>query len=138
MKKVLFVLAFLGFITNVNYASPNRVLIDKKEAISVKDYKKQMKKQQKIERKKAKLKKKLGKLEQKLQKKMKKKGIKATSANSVWDDSNFKLGALIGLGGLLLTILGFLPILGGIFGVIGVIMLVVGLGIMIWTLIDSY
>ena len=134
MKKALILSLLFVFAANtVTIALPNRPLKEKTEAVSSKALKKAQKQEQKWNKKKEKLDKKLKKIEKKLAKK----GIKATQASSVWNDETFKLGALIGLGGLLLTILGVLPILGGIFTFIGTLMLLVGLGLMIWVLIDS-
>jgi len=130
---LLFILCTFLWST-LGTAMPTKPHTAKEEIISVKAAKKEAKAQKKLEKKEAKLEKQLKKIEKKLVKK----GIHKTEARSVWDDETFKLGALVALGGLLLTILGALPILGGIFALIGGLMLIVGIGLMIWVLIESY
>ncbi len=137
MKKSF--LSFILFIFLMNFigtAMPTRPnTTHQEEIISVKAAKKVEKAQKKLDKKEAKLEKRIKKIKQKLAKK----GIQKTEAGrSVWQDDTFKLGALIALGGLLVTILGALPILGGIFSLIGGLMLIVGIGLMIWILIESY
>lgn len=127
MKKSL-VLLFLGFFlinTMValapNAAAPNPKGLTKKE----------IRKAEKTTKKEAKLKKKMKKLEKKLAKK----GYAA--AGSVWEDDTFRLGALIALGGLVIRLFAFLPFIGGIISLIGTLILLLGIGIMIWVLIDG-
>ena len=92
--------------------------------------KKQQRQEQRQQKKAAKWEKKMQKWEAKAAKKGKARG------SSLWDDDTFRLGALIALGGLAIRLFAFLPFLGGIFNLIGTLVLLVGLGIMIWVLID--
>ncbi len=137
MKKSLLLFSLFFFLTSaITWALPTtKPLLEKTEAVSAKAQKKAQKQQEKWQKKKIKLEQKF----QKLEKKLSKKGIKTTQGrrNGLWDDDTFRLGALIALGGLLLTILRILPILGGIFGLIGGIMMIAGVGLMIWVLIES-
>jgi len=108
-------------VQGVNSSAPNAKVITKKEQ-------KQVQKQQK---KAAKWEKKMKKWEAKLAKKG------AAKGSSLWDDDTFRLGALVALGGLAIRLFAFLPFIGGIFSLIGTLVLLVGLGIMIWVLIDG-
>lgn len=136
MKKSILLLCLLSVMTTtISFAVPNRPTKEKTEAVSAKALKKLKKQEAKMEKKTTKLEKRLKKLDKKLTKR----GIHSSEAvNRVWDEDNFKLGALLALGGLLLTILGVLPILGGIFAFIGGLMMVIGVVLMIWVLIQSY
>lgn len=89
------------------------------------------KKERKLERRKAKLEKRIAKFQKKMQKKGKAQGT------GVWEDDTFRFGAMIALGGLLLRLLAFIPLLGGLLSTIGFLILVLGLGIMIWVLIKD-
>ena len=133
MKKSCFLLFLFVFLFSPdNFALPNRPM---NRATTVEVYSKENKKQNKATRKKAKIQNKLKKLERKLEKK----GMKRVeAAGSVWDDDTFKLGAIVALGGLLLTVLGVLPVLGGVFTFIGTLMMIAGIALMIWILIESY
>ena len=86
---------------------------------------------EKAEKKQAKLEKRL----QKLEKKLAKKGI--GNGQNLWDNDNFRLGAYIALGGLVLRLLAFIPLLGGIISLIGTLIFLIGLGLMVWTIIDK-
>jgi Flp pilus assembly protein TadB len=79
------------------------------------------------------------KLEQRLEKfkaKMKKKGITAEQEiTSVWDDSRFKLGALLLLGAIALGIVGALGILSGLFNFVAGLLALAGIILVIWALV---
>lgn len=70
----------------------------------------------------------------KIEKKLEKKGY--ATGSGIWDDDTFKLGALIALGGLVIRLFAFLPFIGGLFSLIGSLVFLVGIGIMIWVLIE--
>jgi len=128
MKKTIILLVlglffFQSLATAVSPNTPNAALI-KTSVI-------QQKEEKKLARKKAKLEKRIDKV----RKKMDKKGI--AKGTGVWDDDTFRLGAMIALGGLLLRLLAFIPFLGGILSLIGFLILVLGIGIMIWVLIKD-
>jgi len=127
MKK-LFICVLLGFLLpNMHLLAVKPATAPVKPEVSKKEQR-QLEKQQK---KQAKWEKRIKKIEKKLAKK----GYAA--GGSVWDDDNFKLGALIALGGLVVRLFAFLPFIGGIFSLIGTLILLLGLGIMIWVLIDG-
>lgn len=94
-----------------------------------------IKKEQRVTKKQLKKKARLEKRVKKLEKKLEKKGY--AKGNSAWDNDTFRLGALIALGGLVVRLFAFLPFIGGIFSLLGTLILLVGLGIMIWVLIDG-
>ncbi len=129
LKMILFLM--IGLLYSIpNYAvkpsaAPLEVKADKEIA------KEEAKKALKQEKKQKKLEKRIHKIEKRLAKKG-----KAKAGRGLWDNENFRLGAYIAIGGLLLRVLSFIPLLGGIISLIGTLIFLVGLGIMIWVLID--
>ncbi len=130
MKKKIFLFLIIGLLYSIpNYAvkphiAPEKTTVNKKRA------KKEAKQAIKFEKKQQKIEKRFKKIEKRLAKKGQAKG------GNLWDDDNFRLGAYIAIGGLLLRLLAFIPLLGGIISLIGTLIFLVGLGIMVWVLID--
>ena len=110
--------------------TPERVEVDSKRADKMS--KAAVKRKEKAAKRKA-------KLEQRLEKfkaKMKKKGITAEQEiTSVWDDSRFKLGALLLLGAIALGIVGALGILSGLFNFVAGLLALAGIILVIWALV---
>jgi len=132
MKKKIFIFLTIGLLYSIpNYAvKPNVAPLEK--AADKKASKKEEKQALKIEKKQKKFEKRFQKLEKRLAKKGQAKG-----GLGIWDNENFRLGAYIAVGGLLLRLLSFIPLLGGIISFIGGLIFLVGLGIMIWVWIDE-
>jgi len=128
MKKIITYLLFGAILTFSNslYAV-NSAPLPVKEKLTKKEEKKLEKQQKKAAKWEKRMK--------KLKKKLEKKGL--ATGGGVWDDDTFRLGALIALGGLLIRLFAFLPFIGGIFSLIGSLVFLVGLGIMIWVLIEG-
>ena len=127
MKKIITYLIFGAILTLSNnlyavHSAPTPV----KEELTKKEQKTQLKQQKKAAKWEKRMK--------KIGKKLEKKGY--ATGSGVWDDDTFRLGALIALGGLVIRLFAFLPFIGGIFGLIGSLVFLVGLGIMIWVLIE--
>ncbi len=131
MKLKITLFLMIGFLYSIpNYAvKPNSTPLEVK--VEEKASKKETRKVLKQEKKQKKLEKRIQKIEKRLAKKGKAKGGKG-----LWDNENFRLGAYIAIGGLLLRVLSFIPLLGGIISLIGTLIFLVGLGIMIWVLVD--
>ncbi len=131
MKMKIFLFLMVALLYSVpNYAvKPNSPTVEVKikEEVSKQETKEALK----LEKKQ----KKIVKRFQKIEKRLAKKGI-AKGGQGIWDNENFRLGAYVAVGGLILRIFSFIPLLGGIFSLIGSIIFLVGLGIMIWALID--
>jgi len=94
---------------------------------------KSMKDLDKEANRKARLEKRLQKFEQKLNKRMKR---AESQVSNMWDDSRFKLGALLILGAIGLGILGALGILSGLFNFIAGLLALAGIILVIWALVD--
>lgn len=91
-----------------------------------------LKKEQKRTKRKAKLKKRLAKFKAKWAKK----GINTENkVNSVWDDTRFRIGALLLIGAIALGILGAIGILSGLFNFVGGILALAGIILVIWALV---
>jgi len=131
MKKKIFLFLIFGLLYSIpNYAvKPNITPVETKA--NKKSSKKEVKQALKFEKNQKKIEKRFQKLEKRLAKKAKAKG-----GRNLWDEDNFRLGAYIAIGGLILRLLSFIPFLGGIISFIGALIFLVGLGIMIWVLID--
>lgn len=132
MKRVL-LLGLLGlflFNTTIVFAiKPTSSGLEEAKApveLSLKD-------QEKVARRKAKLEKRLNKMEQKI----KKRALRGEAVESdMWDDSRFKLGALLVLGAIALGLLGALGILSGLFNFVAGLLALAGIILVIWSLVD--
>ena len=132
MKKKFFLCLMIGLLYSLpNYAVKPPVAPIETETRVNKASKKEMKEAVKAEKKQKKFEKRFKKIEKRLAKKAKAKG-----GQGLWDNENFRYGAYIAIGGLLLRVLSFIPLLGGILSLIGFLIFLIGLGIMIWVLID--
>lgn len=128
---------FLVFISTMAFAiHPNKVVDTKQtEEISPLDLSvdKSIDDLSKDERRRAKLEKRFQKFEKKINKKLKR---SESQISSMWDDSRFKLGALLILGAIGLGILGALGILAGLFNFIAGLLALAGIILVIWALVD--
>jgi len=127
-KVLLILLACLAYSIPNFAVKPVSIVAKEESQLS----KKEIKQIEKAEKKKAKFEKRLKKIEKKLAKK----GI-AKGNQNLWDNDNFRLGAYIAIGGLVLRLLGFIPLLGGIISLIGTLIFLIGLGLMVWTILDK-
>ena len=120
-----------GWVPLKSVASKNQELdTEHMEAFDAKAFKKE----QKRTKRKAKLEKRLEKFKAKWEKK--KKGINAESkTSSVWDDTRFRIGALLLIGAIGLGILGALGILSGLFNFVGGILALAGIILVVWALV---
>jgi len=131
MKKIIILLVLGLFIFHAPSIAVTPTVPNSMEVIHSETEASQLKSQKKLERKRAKFTKRIDKF----RKKMEKKGM--AQGAGVWDDDTFRLGAMIALGGLLLRLLAFIPLLGGLLSSIGFLILLIGVGIMIWVLIKK-
>ena len=134
MKRILsfsLIFCFLGFTPSASAWVPYKAIGEKVEI-----QERKLKKIEKAERKKAQRK---AKLEQRLEKfkaKLKKKSINAEQqVSSIWDDSRFKLGALLILGAIGLGIISALGILSGLFNFLAGLLALAGIILVIWALV---
>lgn len=95
--------------------------------------KEDLRKQARMERRQARLEKRLQRLEARLANKMEKK-----AAPSVWDESRFRIGAILIGGAIVLGILAAIIGGAGFLGVIAGLAALAGLVLIIWSLIEYY
>ena len=132
MKRVLFIslLGLFLFNTTVVFAIKPTISDLKNSESSVEL---SLKTEKKVAKRKAKLEKRLGKMEQKI----KKRALRGEAAESdMWDDSRFKLGALLVLGAIGMGLLGALGILSGLFNFVAGLLALAGIILVIWSLVD--
>ena len=132
MKKKVFLFLIIGLLYSIPNYAVKPIAAPVETTVNKKTSKKEVKQALKIQKKQKKIEKRFQKLEKRLSKKANAKG-----GRNVWDEDNFRLGAYIAIGGLLLRLLSFIPFLGGIISFIGALIFIVGLGIMVWVLIDG-
>ncbi len=127
MKKAITYLLFGALMVfSNNLYGVKSAPVPVKEKLSKKEQKKLLKQEKKAVKWEKRMK--------RLEKKLEKKGY--AMGSGLWDDDTFRLGALVALGGLVVRLFAFLPFIGGIFSLLGSLIFLIGVGIMIWVLIE--
>lgn len=75
---------------------------------------------------------------EKVKSKMEKKLAKKAKRSGVWDDSRFRLGAILFLAALALVIVAAIGILAGFFSFIAGLLALAGLVLIVWALVENY
>jgi len=135
MKTRLFLLLLTGWmIVGVgDLAAAVAPAVEKKAAEHKVLTKQELRKQARIERRQVRLEKRMKRLEAKVAKKMEKK-----AAPSLWDQSKFRLGAILVGAAIVLGILAAIISGAGFLGVIAGLAALAGLVLVVWSLIEYY